>query len=223
MGLDNPEPGVRCEQVPREQGAVPQREGTRSTPCRLREVRISRVAALRAARARNRCASRRINRPRMVARRPRWNAVSRSPTRRTLIPELSRARLLRLASLRAWRKDRLPVGPVFAAPVPRIEGAWKAARDAAGLSDVRSHDLRHTAASYLAVSGASPLDIASILGHRTLSMVRRYSLFLNSIRWRRLTAWRRSTLNERRAQQEEPSMPAGHAPNRSNREKTPAH
>lgn len=39
----------------------------------------------------------------------------------------------------------------------------------------RFHDLRHTAASYLAMNGASPLEIADILGHKTLSMVKRYA------------------------------------------------
>jgi integrase len=47
----------------------------------------------------------------------------------------------------------------------------------AGLTGFRFHDLRHTAASYLAMDGASLLDIANILGHKTLSMVKRYSHF----------------------------------------------
>lgn len=80
-----------------------------------------------------------------------------------------------VAALRSWRKDRVRAGRVFPAPVHVVEKAWQAARTAAGLEDVRFHDLRHTAASYLAMSGASLLDIASILGHRTLAMVRRYS------------------------------------------------
>lgn len=37
------------------------------------------------------------------------------------------------------------------------------------------HDLRHSAASYLAMNGAGPLDIAAILGHKTLAMVQRYA------------------------------------------------
>jgi integrase len=45
----------------------------------------------------------------------------------------------------------------------------------AGLKDFRFHDLRHTAASYLAMSGASMLEIAEILGHKTLTMVKRYA------------------------------------------------
>lgn len=37
------------------------------------------------------------------------------------------------------------------------------------------HDLRHTAASFLAMSGKSSTEIAEILGHKTLQMVKRYS------------------------------------------------
>jgi len=46
---------------------------------------------------------------------------------------------------------------------------------AAGIEDFRFHDLRHTAASYLAMSGATLAEIATVLGHRTLAMVKRYS------------------------------------------------
>ena len=53
--------------------------------------------------------------------------------------------------------------------------AWNIIRTSAGLSDFRFHDLRHTAASYLAMSGATLRDIADILGHKTLAMVQRYS------------------------------------------------
>jgi integrase len=45
----------------------------------------------------------------------------------------------------------------------------------AGIVDFRFHDLRHTFASYLAMQGASLLDIASVLGHKTLQMVQRYA------------------------------------------------
>jgi integrase len=43
------------------------------------------------------------------------------------------------------------------------------------LSDLRFHDLRHTAASYLAMSGATLAEIAEVLGHKTLAMVKRYA------------------------------------------------
>ena len=43
------------------------------------------------------------------------------------------------------------------------------------LGAVRFHDLRHTTASYLAMSGATTAEIAEVLGHRTLAMVKRYA------------------------------------------------
>ena len=45
----------------------------------------------------------------------------------------------------------------------------------AGIEDFRWHDLRHSAASYLAMSGVPMRSIAEILGHKTLQMVKRYS------------------------------------------------
>jgi integrase len=56
-----------------------------------------------------------------------------------------------------------------------IESAWQTAKRRAGLTNFHFHDLRHTAASYLAMSGASLLEIATILGHRNMKMVQRYS------------------------------------------------
>lgn len=56
-----------------------------------------------------------------------------------------------------------------------IRKAWENARDKAGITDFRFHDLRHSAASYLAMNGASQLEIAEVLGHKTLQMVKRYS------------------------------------------------
>ena len=56
-----------------------------------------------------------------------------------------------------------------------IRKAWENARDTAKVKDFRFHDLRHSTASYLAMNGASLVEIAEILGHRTLQMVRRYA------------------------------------------------
>jgi integrase len=52
---------------------------------------------------------------------------------------------------------------------------WQAALATARIADFRFHDLRHTCASYLASQGASLLEIADVLGHRTMAMVKRYS------------------------------------------------
>jgi integrase len=45
----------------------------------------------------------------------------------------------------------------------------------AGITDFRWHDLRHCTASYLAMNGASLAEIAEVLGHKTLQMVKRYA------------------------------------------------
>jgi integrase len=56
-----------------------------------------------------------------------------------------------------------------------IRNAWENARSQAEIVDFRFHDLRHSAASYLAMNGATLLEIAAVLGHKTLQMVKRYS------------------------------------------------
>jgi integrase len=52
---------------------------------------------------------------------------------------------------------------------------WESALKKAGIEDFRFHDLRHSAASYLAMNGASLAEIAEVLGHKTLQMVKRYA------------------------------------------------
>lgn len=56
-----------------------------------------------------------------------------------------------------------------------IKTAWQAVLKRAELPDFRFHDLRHTAASHLAMSGASLLQLSEALGHRSLEMVKRYA------------------------------------------------
>lgn len=53
--------------------------------------------------------------------------------------------------------------------------AWPRALRQANIRNLKWHDLRHTCASYLAQSGATLLQIADVLGHRNLSVTRRYS------------------------------------------------
>jgi integrase len=52
---------------------------------------------------------------------------------------------------------------------------WYAALETAKIENFRFHDLRHTAASYLAMTGATTAEIAAVLGHKTLKMVKRYA------------------------------------------------
>ena len=53
--------------------------------------------------------------------------------------------------------------------------AWEQVLREAKISDLRFHDLRHTFASYLAMSGATLAELADALGHKTLAMVKRYA------------------------------------------------
>ncbi len=52
---------------------------------------------------------------------------------------------------------------------------WKKALEDADINDFRFHDLRHSCASYLAQSGASLLEIADVLGHKQISVTKRYA------------------------------------------------
>jgi integrase len=45
-----------------------------------------------------------------------------------------------------------------------IQTAWENALKRAEIEDFRFHDLRHSAASYLAMNGASIAEIAEVLG-----------------------------------------------------------
>ena len=58
-----------------------------------------------------------------------------------------------------------------------VKRAWRGALRVAQITDFRFHDLRHTAASFLAMSGATPSELAEVLGHKTLQMIKRYSHF----------------------------------------------
>jgi integrase len=77
------------------------------------------------------------------------------------------------------RVRRLDTDLVFLAPGSDkpldFDHAFIDAVRAAGIEDFRFHDLRHTAASYLAMSGATTAEIAAVLGHKTLAMVKRYA------------------------------------------------
>lgn len=53
--------------------------------------------------------------------------------------------------------------------------SWQKAVNEAEVEDFRFHDCRHTAASYAAMNGASLIEIADLLGHKTLQMVKRYA------------------------------------------------
>lgn len=52
---------------------------------------------------------------------------------------------------------------------------WETALKRAGITNFRWHDLRHSAASFLAKNGASLLEIGAVLGHRSANTTKRYA------------------------------------------------
>ena len=60
-------------------------------------------------------------------------------------------------------------------PYTQIHRAWDNARKAAGLPDVRMHDLRHSMASNMVNSGRSIYEVAKVLGHSQLKTTQRYA------------------------------------------------
>jgi len=73
-------------------------------------------------------------------------------------------------------KESLFVFPSMDKNHPRdIRKGFRKALERANINNFHFHDLRHTAASSLAMSGKTLSEIAEILGHKTLQMVKRYS------------------------------------------------
>jgi len=70
-------------------------------------------------------------------------------------------------------------GPHPLKPLNNVERVWHAAREAAALTDVRLHDLRHSYASSIASGGGSLLVIAKLLGHKQVSTTARYAHLLD--------------------------------------------
>ncbi len=66
-------------------------------------------------------------------------------------------------------------GRVFGMNPDSITQAFDRACFRAGIDDLRFHDLRHEAASRLFEKGLNPMEVASITGHKTLQMLKRYT------------------------------------------------
>jgi integrase len=67
------------------------------------------------------------------------------------------------------------VGNVAGARLVNLEKPWRAIRKAAGLNDVRLHDLRHAFASVAASSGMGLPIIGKMLGHTQAATTHRYA------------------------------------------------
>lgn len=64
---------------------------------------------------------------------------------------------------------------VFTISRSRLRDEWEFARVAAEVPNIRLHDLRHEAASRLFEKGLNVMEAASVTGHKTLSMLKRYT------------------------------------------------
>jgi len=83
-----------------------------------------------------------------------------------LIKGLSKVRSIDIDLLFPGKNRKEPIN---------IRWIWEVALKKAEIENFRFHDLRHSAASYLAMNGATLAEIAEVLGHKTLQMVKRYS------------------------------------------------
>ena len=79
------------------------------------------------------------------------------------------------ARIRAIDTDLLFPSKTVRHKPQELDASWRAALKAARIDDFKFHDLRHSAASYLAMNGATLAEIAEVLGHKTLQMVKRYA------------------------------------------------
>lgn len=84
-----------------------------------------------------------------------------------LLKEHSKIRRIDTALL--FPSERIPTKPID------LRKAFLNALKVAEIDNFHWHDLRHCTASYLAMDGASLAEIAEVLGHKTLSMVKRYA------------------------------------------------
>lgn len=80
------------------------------------------------------------------------------------------------------RFDRVPYllpNPASGKPYTDIKHPWDTARREAGLDDLRIHDLRHSAASFMINSGVDLFAVGRILGHASYQSTQRYSHLAN--------------------------------------------
>jgi integrase len=70
---------------------------------------------------------------------------------------------------------RRETGTILATTANAIRCIWKRTLKDLGIENLRWHDLRHEAASRFFEKGLHPLEVASITGHKSLTMLRRYT------------------------------------------------
>lgn len=89
---------------------------------------------------------------------------------------LSTAALSVLEQLPRWPGCSYVVpNPKTKEPYVSVFCSWNTARKAAGMPEVRMHDLRHSMASNMVNSGRSIYEVSKVLGHTQLKTTQRYS------------------------------------------------
>jgi integrase len=77
------------------------------------------------------------------------------------------------------KEGGLKTNLVFPGKIPNkpiaIRRSWLTALKKAQIKNFRFHDLRHSAASYMAMTGSSLVEIGILLGHKRLEVTKRYS------------------------------------------------
>ena len=102
--------------------------------------------------------------------------MQRAKTSKTRHVPLSRAAMEILAQLPRWEGCPYVVpNPETLKPFWSVYHCWDKARKAAGLANVRMHDLRHSCASNLVNSGQSLYVVGTILGHAQTKTTQRYA------------------------------------------------
>lgn len=105
-----------------------------------------------------------------------WQTKNNTPRHIPLIPDAAE-------TLERCCAGKEPLDYVFSyrtglrkgRPLNHFDGTWAKAMKACNLVDFRFHDLRHTFASDLVMSGAAMTAVSELLGHSTLAMTQRYT------------------------------------------------
>ena len=101
-------------------------------------------------------------------------------SRRVYLSDAAWAEVELMRELREGGHPYVFPGRLAGKPVAQPKRTFKAAIDAAGITDFRIHDLRHTFASHMVQSGASLFEVQKSLGHSTSQMTQRYAHLADS-------------------------------------------
>lgn len=109
-----------------------------------------------------------------------WKAINLKKCTATLADTKNgetRAVPLSSTAIRVLNSQTRGIGTskIFNITPTRLRKDWETARTAANIPDIRFHDMRHEAASRLFEKGLNVIEAASVTGHKTLSMLKRYT------------------------------------------------